>query len=316
MAILHVYLFGGFRVTRELGSAEIPLSRAAQALLSYLVLNRHRRHPRDVLAALFWGDSPEERARACLATALWRLRRALGPVDGTGESWIVVAPSGEVAFNGGEACLVDATELEGCVRAALSCPPHALTPAAADALERALELYAGELLEGMYQEWAQRERDRFRHLYHDGAWHLMRALAQRGQWERCAAWGERMLRGDPLREDVHRELMRAYAAAGCRALAVLQYRRCREVLRQELGVDPAPETTALFRSLAGGPVPSPPAAAIPISIAGANGDSREALLRLHDAWINFETARGELARTIELVEQLVPAAPAYDGAAR
>jgi DNA-binding SARP family transcriptional activator len=216
MAQLHVHLFGGFRAIRgDRGSAELPLSRAAQALLAYLILNRHRRHPREVLAAIFWGDAPEDRARACLATALWRLRRGLGPSAG-GEGWIVVAPSGDVTFDGGDGCRVDAAELEAAVRPALTRPPSALDPAETDALERALELYTGELLEGVYHEWAQRERDRFRHLFHDGAWLLMRALAHRGEWERSAAWGERIVRDDPLREDVHRELMRVHAAAPLR----------------------------------------------------------------------------------------------------
>ncbi|HET7462466.1 MAG TPA: BTAD domain-containing putative transcriptional regulator [Longimicrobium sp.] len=300
-------------MTRGSGTAEIPLSRLAQALLSYLLLNRHRRHPRDVLATLFWGESREERARACLATALWRLRRALGPAGGTGESWIVVAPSGDVTFNGGAPCHVDAAQMEAGVRAALSRPPAALGADETNALEQALELYAGELLEGMYHDWAQRERDRFRNLYHDGAWHLMRALAHRKEWERCAAWGERILRSDPLREDVHRELMRVYATAGRRALSVQQYHRCRDVLRRELGVDPAPETTALLGTLAGPPpaaAAAPPFPPFPSSTgapAAETGDSREALLRLHHAWVTFESARGELARTIALVEQIVPA---------
>lgn len=276
--------------------------------MAYLLLNRHRRRPREVLAALFWGDSPEARARACLATALWRLRRALGPASEGGRSWIVVAPSGDVAFDCGDGCRVDAADFEVGVRAALSRPASALSEADADALEQTLELYTGELLEGVYHEWAQRERDRFHQLYHNGAWHLMRTLAHLGQVEHCATWGERILRDDPLREDVYRELMRVYAAAGCRALAVQQYHRCRHALDEELGVDPAPETTVLFHAVAESAASE--AASVP-----SDSDSRQALRRMHDAWATFETARGELARTIALVEQLVPTILPANGSA-
>ena len=43
--------------------------------------------------------------------------------------------------------------------------------------------------------------------------------------------------------------MRAYAAAGERALALRQYHACRATLRAELGVEPSEETAALYRSL-------------------------------------------------------------------
>jgi DNA-binding SARP family transcriptional activator len=43
--------------------------------------------------------------------------------------------------------------------------------------------------------------------------------------------------------------MRAYDAAGDRALALRQFHRCRALIRQRLGVEPSPETRTLFASL-------------------------------------------------------------------
>jgi len=54
---------------------------------------------------------------------------------------------------------------------------------------------------------------------------------------------------EPFRETGHRLLMKAYAAAGNRAEALLAYERCRKLISEELGADPAPETRAIYLKL-------------------------------------------------------------------
>ena len=54
---------------------------------------------------------------------------------------------------------------------------------------------------------------------------------------------------DPTNEEAVRELMRALATAGQRAQAMVEYERCRTVLRSRLDIEPAPETQVLFREL-------------------------------------------------------------------
>src|SRR5260370_38366785 len=61
----------------------------------------------------------------------------------------------------------------------------------------------------------------------------------------------RILGCDPLREEVHRDLMRLHLTAGQPAAAMRQYRLCEELLRQELAVEPAPETRALLAPILG-----------------------------------------------------------------
>jgi DNA-binding SARP family transcriptional activator len=51
---------------------------------------------------------------------------------------------------------------------------------------------------------------------------------------------------DPFREGAHRLLIRAHLASGERAAAVRAYDACQQIFRDELGVQPAPETTALI----------------------------------------------------------------------
>jgi len=56
---------------------------------------------------------------------------------------------------------------------------------------------------------------------------------------------------DPYNEDGHRLLIRAELAAGNRSGAVRAAATCRTLLREELGVDPSPETIALEREVLG-----------------------------------------------------------------
>jgi DNA-binding SARP family transcriptional activator len=61
------------------------------------------------------------------------------------------------------------------------------------------------------------------------------------------AW--RVLENDRAHEDAYRLLMRAHAALGERSSALRIYTRCVAVLREELGVEPLPETVALYNTL-------------------------------------------------------------------
>src|SRR5262249_19264979 len=60
---------------------------------------------------------------------------------------------------------------------------------------------------------------------------------------------ERLVARDPLREESHRLLMRLCQASGDRARAVRAYHVCATTLERELGIDPAPETRAVYESL-------------------------------------------------------------------
>ncbi len=68
-----------------------------------------------------------------------------------------------------------------------------------------------------------------------------------------AIWFARAAIGhDDTREDAYVALMRAQIAASQRTAAMMTYHTCRRVLSDRLGVDPSPETVALYESLLDG----------------------------------------------------------------
>jgi DNA-binding SARP family transcriptional activator len=166
---------------------------------------------------------------------------------------------------------VDSVAMELRVEPLLRQEPAKLTPHQIARLQRGVGLYRGDYLTGIDHEWAWIERQRLRNLYLDGLYHLTLAYAANSDWPRVLEWGRRLSRDEPLREDVHRLLMRAHASAGNRALAIAQYQLCQRVLQTDLGVEPMPETQALYRIMASEPATAdePPAAVEPPAIAQA-----------------------------------------------
>jgi len=304
MDVLQIHLFGRVRVVYDDG-AEVKMTPTTQTLLAYLLVQRTF-CPRDVLACLCWGDQPDDQARSCLSTALWRLRRSLETDEVAHGTYLLTSTTGEVGFNWESRHWLDLSTFEHEVKHVLALPPESLGPSHASSLQNALGLYTGDLLEGFYDDWALRQRERVRTIYLDSLSRLMCYHQGRGAYEESVAAAQKILACDPLREEIHRELMRLYLKTGQRALAVRQFKICRDVLADELGIPPMEETQALYHQiiqdadephggLDGAPVPAP----LP-----------QALTTLRQAMQEFDLARSQLQRAIHLVERLTESSPA------
>ncbi len=75
--MVRIRLVGEIAVEVDGVARELPAGRPS-SLLGWLALNPGR-HPRAAVAPRFWPDVLDESARASLRSALWALRRALGP---------------------------------------------------------------------------------------------------------------------------------------------------------------------------------------------------------------------------------------------
>jgi len=157
MGRLHLSLLGGFQARLDLGPPLL-LPAKAQALLAYLAIRPGRTHPRDKLAALLWGGTGDGQARSNLRHTLFDIRQAIRDVSPAP----LVIEGKTVALELG-AHDTDVLALERLVAEG--------TPAA---LEQAVALYQGDLLEGLsvdeppYEEWLLAERERLREVSSGG----------------------------------------------------------------------------------------------------------------------------------------------------
>ncbi|MFZ0544458.1 MAG: BTAD domain-containing putative transcriptional regulator [Candidatus Promineifilaceae bacterium] len=293
MSVLHIQLLGGVQLVGP-NDAAISLQPTVQNFLAYLLLHRHRHYCREVLSGLFWGERDESQARRCLSTTLWRLRQELEPEGTPRGTFVTTTHSGEIGFNGqSEAYWLDVAEFDTKVKNGLDCSPAEMGAAEARQLEEAAELYTGDLLEGFYDDWVLSPRERLRAQYINCLGRLMRYHNQNYSYERGIYYGRKILDMDPLREEIHREMMRLYDQNGERAQAVQQYEHCREILAEELDILPMPETQALYHQLASNRGQSilKPAATVG---KGQPENLQQVLNQIDQALLNLEEVRGQL----------------------
>jgi DNA-binding SARP family transcriptional activator len=124
-----------------------------------------------------------------------------------------------------------------------------LTPDQVTELERAIDVYVGDLLEGTYEEWVLYDRERLRLAYIGSLNKLLVYHGLQGNYEQGLEFGQRLLACDNTREKVHRQMMWLHCLSGNRAGALAQYRLCSQLLREELGVRPMAETRQLYQQM-------------------------------------------------------------------
>jgi DNA-binding SARP family transcriptional activator len=246
MGILSIKLLGRVQVSHDDWLTEVRTTRVVEGLLAYLLLQRHRTHSRDVLADLFWGERHQEKASGCLNTTLWRLRHVLEPDGIPPGTYLVRNHMGEVGFNQEGKYWLDVAILEEVINHALATPYQSVEQREVEELVSILQLYRGDLLEGFYDDWILRERERLRALYLNSLAYIMHYEKYHGSYENGLVYGQQILQLDPLREEIQREMIRLYVANGQRAKAVRQYETCCEILKNELGIEPMKETKALY----------------------------------------------------------------------
>ena len=223
-------------------------TKKATHLLAYLMLHADRSHSRELLAEVIGGAEFINDPRKGIRQELWVIRKTLkgGGID---PDRFIESHGEDIAFfrNSGFRLDVD------CFQAAVACvkQPTAqkLTLDEVGELERALELYRGDLLPGIYDDWCLYPREALRDLYLITLERLMPHYQQCGDWDAAIGIGKRELDADDLAESVHRKLMRCYYAKGNRAAALRQYDHCKELLRGELDVEPMLETRTLYAQI-------------------------------------------------------------------
>lgn len=115
--------------------------------------------------------------------------------------------------------------------------------------EEAVRLYHGDFLpERRYEDWTSAMRERLQVLALTTMTTLAELIFSTNLLE-ALRLTQRVLTIDPVWEDAYRVQMRAFAVQGNRPMALRTYARCVENLEKEFGVEPLPETQALFDAI-------------------------------------------------------------------
>jgi DNA-binding SARP family transcriptional activator len=266
MPTLQIFLFGPPHI--ESAGALVSFHRhQTLALLAYLAA-AEQPPSRDTLAALFWPELDEAQAHAALRRGLYDLGRTIG------KEWLVVEHE-RLALRPEAGLRVDVRRFHGLVKEAATHGHGAgpLCDACLAALAAAADLYRGDFLAGFslrgsvgFDDWQCLTAESLRLELAGVLEKLATGLANRRQLDRALPYARRWLALDPLDEASHRLLMQLHIWTGDRAAAVRQYEACAKALAAELGIEPAAETAALYRTL----LRAEPPVTVPVSRAPAH----------------------------------------------
>ena len=221
-----------------------------RAVLAVLVLEANRVVSMDRLAEDIWGGHPPEGWATTLQTYVFHLRRALEPGRARGVAGDVL-----VTRDRGYLLRVDREHLDAALfqdrftagRAALDAGRYA---EAAETLREALDLWrSGVLADLAGYAFTRPEAARLEELRLAALEARIDADLALGRHDTLTGELERLAAEHPLRERLHGQLMLALYRCGRQAEALAAYRRARDLLAGELGIDPGEPLRRLHASV-------------------------------------------------------------------
>ena len=222
-------------------------SRKARLVLQLLALAGGQAVPAGVLIDALWDTVPPARPEDQLAVLISRLRSVLGRdrIEHRDHGYLLHCD------------WLDATELAMLTDEVETRRESGHVMGAVAAARVALSLIRGDGPQPLPGEWAQLRLAELERLVSRARLLAATALLQAGDWMAAADAASAATERDPYDEAALRVLLRAYVMGGRVAGALAAYSAARERLADELGIDPSPETTALFTAILRGELTVP-----------------------------------------------------------
>jgi DNA-binding SARP family transcriptional activator len=201
----------------------------------------------ELLSHSLWPDADGDLAKNTFDVTLHRLRTLFGIKD------ILVVREGHLSLNN-ELAWVDAWALEQLLNHSRTLLPRTGEPAVneelADCDEQIQLVYQGSFLEREpVRPWAISLRERLRSkllLYLIDAGKAWESIGNPERAIRCYRKG---LEFEPLAEELYQNLIRCHRDSQRLAEAMATFRRCEQVLAEQLQVPPSPATLGLYDTL-------------------------------------------------------------------
>ena len=237
--VMRFQILGPLEVARE--RAPVPLGGPKQrAVLAHLIVRANKVVTADELIDQVWGDEPPESARNVLQTYISHLRSAIGSdrVEGRTPGYVLHLESGEL----------DAMLFEDLVREARRADGR--PDRSASLLREALELWRGPAFADLAaEESLAGEIARLNDLHLQALEERIGADIACGRHADVLGEAEALIHEHRLRERLWGHLIIALYRSGRQTDALTTYQRLREILAEELGVDPSPELQRLHERI-------------------------------------------------------------------
>jgi predicted ATPase/DNA-binding SARP family transcriptional activator len=256
MADLKMSCFGQLRIEMDGRLISHFDTEKARALLVYLAVEHEYPQQRSHLAGLLWSDLSEEQAMHSLRQTLSSMRKLFG--DKTASLPVLLIHRDSVQINPAVNVWVDVREFRLMLAKAYRHYQNQDKGGWPNVrrLEQALALKQSSFLAQfqlkgslLFDEWLLLTREDLDQSALEGLALLADIYERRGEYALARDTAQRILNIIPWDESTHTQLMRLFALDRQWGAAINQYRMLRQVLQEELGVEPIRETLRLLEQI-------------------------------------------------------------------
>jgi DNA-binding SARP family transcriptional activator len=233
---------GQFRMLGRDGWQQGPPLKKGREFLAYLVTHPRRVAAKEKLIEAFWpgvdGDEGTHRLHLAASGARCSLRTLLPRTDP------IQSVPGGYFWN---PCVRIASDIDSFLAYAGTCTVASF--------ESGVSVYNGEFLAGDRGDWIEPLRTWYASRHLDMLVHLAYDAADRRDYTKALEYGLRIMENDPGHEAGVRCVMLCFASVSRRSAALMHYEGLKSYLIRHMGVEPAPETTALWQRIRSGAAP-------------------------------------------------------------
>jgi DNA-binding SARP family transcriptional activator len=221
--------------------------RQGRLAFAYLVLRRSNAVTRDALVDVLWPDAPPPELESAISAILSKLRSAMKLAGLTAAG--IDVHLGALRLRLPADARVDVEEAANAIdesegawrqRDVKRAWAHANVAAAVARRPFLAREEAG---------WIESERARLRAVLSRSLHVLSAVSAENNEPALAVQYANEIVALEPFRETSYQHLMRLHAAMGNRGEALRVFGQLRELLRDELGTTPSPQTEAVFREI-------------------------------------------------------------------
>ncbi len=246
--MIYAQLFSHLELSDDSGkklSQEQIRSDMVTRLLSYLICHRNNSITVSELAEILWPDDRSENPAGALKNLMYRLRNTLK--NSWREENFVITGRGNYRWNPEYPVTVDTEEFERLYKEAKSAQD---TEEKTENLLKAVRLYKGRVLPDLADAyWIMSMSVYYHGIYLNAVKELSDLLASTGRFEEMEEICRRAIELDPLEEELHCCLLKAYIGGNKQTLATEHYRETVDLLYDNFGVKPSDELQNIFEEM-------------------------------------------------------------------
>ncbi len=222
-------------------------SKRVLMLIEYLLTNRQRTIPINKLATTFWEESEYNPPNA-LKNLVYRARELLKELSGNQHVEYIQFTQGTYRWNEGLGCSVDTEQFISLWKLGSDISKSKMERL--ESLENALKLYRGNFLAtSPSASWILELSEYYSTICIDCALEACNLLIEMNCYSKVISICETVLQHMPLKEEVHKLLLKAYITTGQLNKAFDHYNRFVNLIRGELGADAANSIHLFYNGL-------------------------------------------------------------------